>query len=200
PADRGVHPAAVVRAMAGALPADAVVANDAGNFSAFLHRYRRYDHPHTQLAPTSGAMGYGVPAAVGAKLARPDRTVVAVVGDGGLLMTGHELETAVRCDAPIAVVVFQNGLYGTIAMHQAMSVGRTAGVHIGGPLDLAAYARGLGAEGITVDDPDALPDALGRAVRADTPTLVDVRTDPDVVSPTASLSGLLEDAAPPRAP
>ncbi|CAN5354748.1 thiamine pyrophosphate-binding protein [soil metagenome] len=192
PAGSGVHPAAVIRAMAETLPADAVVANDAGNFSAFLHRYWRYDRPHTQLAPTSGAMGYGVPAAVGAKLARPDRVVVAVVGDGGLLMTGHELETAVRCDAPITVVVFQNGLYGTIAMHQARSVGRTAGVRISGPLDLAAYARGLGARGVTVDDPDALPEALADAVGADTATLVDVRTDPDVISPTARLSELLE--------
>ncbi|MDP8977630.1 MAG: thiamine pyrophosphate-binding protein [Actinomycetota bacterium] len=192
PAGPGVHPAAAIRAMADALPADAIIANDAGNFSAFLHRYWRYDRPHTQLAPTSGAMGYGVPAAVGAKLARPDRMVVAVVGDGGLLMTGQELETAVRCDAPITVVVFQNGLYGTIAMHQARSVGRTAGVRIGGPLDLAAYARGLGAAGVTVDGAEELPDALADAVGADRATLVDVRTDPDVISPTARLSELLE--------
>lgn len=198
PAGSGVHPAAVIRAMAETLPGDAIVANDAGNFSAFLHRYWRYDRPHTQLAPTSGAMGYGVPAAVGAKLARPDRVVVAVVGDGGLLMTGHELETAVRCHAPITVVVFQNGLYGTIAMHQASSVGRTAGVRIGGPLDLAAYARGLGAAGVTVDGADELPGALADAVAADTTTLVDVRTDPDVISPTARLSELLE--ARPEAP
>ncbi|MFW6639812.1 thiamine pyrophosphate-dependent enzyme [Nocardiopsis algeriensis] len=187
----GLHPWAVVAAMREVLPRDTVVTNDAGNFASFLHRGWWFRRPRTQLAPTSGAMGYAVPAAVGAKLARPDRTVVAVAGDGGALMTGQELETAVREGAPVTVVVFQNGLYGTIAMHQARELGRLAGTRISGPLDLAGYARSLGARGATVHTREELADALAQAVAADLPTLVDVRTDPEVISPSSSLSGLL---------
>jgi len=95
-----VHPAAVLAAMRRHLPADAIMVNDAGNFSLFCHRYWPFDHPHTQLGPTSGAMGYAVPAAIGAQLAAPSRRVVALAGDGGFLMTGQELETAVRHRAP----------------------------------------------------------------------------------------------------
>ena len=96
---KGIHPAQVVGAMREALPADALLTNDAGNFSIFIHRYWRYNYPDTQLASTNGAMGYGVPAAVAAKLAAPDRTVVTCCGDGGFLMTGQEMETAVRYGA-----------------------------------------------------------------------------------------------------
>ncbi|MGH3359450.1 MAG: thiamine pyrophosphate-dependent enzyme, partial [Nocardioidaceae bacterium] len=148
---RGVDPAAVIGALSEQLPDDAIVANDAGNFSVFGHRYWRFTHPRTQVAPISGAMGYAVPAAVGASLAAPDRTVVALVGDGGFLMTGQELETAVRCDVSPVVVVFQNRMYGTIAMHQARSIGRLAAVDIGG-VDLEGYARALGATARSVSD------------------------------------------------
>ncbi|MDQ4127653.1 MAG: thiamine pyrophosphate-dependent enzyme, partial [Actinomycetota bacterium] len=185
----GIDPAQVVAAMGEVLPEDAILTNDAGNFAAFLHRYRRYDRPGTQLAPTNGAMGYGVPAAVAAKLAAPDRPVVAVAGDGGFLMTGQEIETAVRYGAGITVVVFRNGLHGTIAMHQARDLGRTAGVEIG-DVDLAAYARSLGAEGHTVRDPEDLIPALQAALASDTVSLLDVVTDPDIISPSARLSEL----------
>jgi acetolactate synthase-1/2/3 large subunit len=191
----GVHPALVVAALARHLPADAILANDAGNFSIFCHRYWRFDHPASQLGPTSGAMGYGVPAAIGAALAAPGRRAVALCGDGGFLMTGQELETAVRCGAPILAVVFANGLYGTIAMHQARQLGRPAGVEIG-PVDLAGYARALGAAAAEVNAPDQLDDALAAATAADRPAVVVVRTDPDVLSPAATLSGLLAQAAP----
>lgn len=187
----GLHPWSVVEGMREALPEDTLLTNDAGNFAAFLHRGWWYRHPETQLAPTSGAMGYAVPAAVAAKLARPERTVVAVAGDGGTTMTGQELETAVRVGAAITVVVFQNGLYGTIAMHQARELGRMAGTRISGPLDLAGFARSLGARGATVDSREGLGKALAESVAAKVPTLVDVRTDPDVVSPSATLSDLL---------
>jgi acetolactate synthase-1/2/3 large subunit len=189
----GLHPWAVVEGMREALPEDALITNDAGNFASFLHRGWWFRHPRTQLAPTSGAMGYAVPAAVAAKIAAPERTVVAVAGDGGTMMTGQELETAVRVGAPITVVVFQNGLYGTIAMHQAREMGRIAGTRISGPLDLAGFARSLGARGATAHTRAELEKALVEAVAADLPTLVDVRTDPDVISPTATLSGLLSD-------
>jgi acetolactate synthase-1/2/3 large subunit len=185
----GIDPAQVVAAMRETLPRDAVLANDAGNFAAFLHRYWRYNHPRTQLAPANGAMGYGVPAAVAAKLADPERCVVACCGDGGFLMTGQELESAVRYGAQILVVVFRNGMHGTIAMHQARELGRTAGTEIG-DVDLASFARSLGAEGYTVRDPDELVPALESALASGTVALVDVVTDPDLISPSARLSEL----------
>ncbi len=187
----GIDPSQVVAALNEVLPEDAILTNDAGNFAAFLHRYRRYNRPGTQLAPTNGAMGYGVPAAVAAKLAAPDRPVVAVAGDGGFLMTGQELETAVRYGAKITVVVFRNGMHGTIAMHQARALGRTAGVEIG-EVDLAAYARSLGAEGHTVCDPDDLAPALRAALASEAVALLDVVTDPDIISPSARLSELAQ--------
>lgn len=183
-----LDPAQVMAAMREVLPEDTVLTNDAGNFSAFIHRYWRYVHPRTQLAPTNGAMGYGVPAAVAAKLAAPERTVVATAGDGGFLMSGQELETAVRCGANILVVVFRNGMHGTIAMHQVREMGRTAGVEIG-EVDLAGYARSLGAAGYTVCDPQALAPTLKKALAAGTVALVDVAIDPDLISPSARLSG-----------
>jgi acetolactate synthase-1/2/3 large subunit len=187
--EAGIDPAQVVGALAKVLPGDAVLANDAGNFSVFLHRYWRHDHARTQVAAANGAMGYGVPGAVGAKLADPSREVVAVCGDGGFLMTGQEIETAVRYGVGITVVVFRNGLHGTIAMHQARDVGRTAGAEIG-PVDLAGFARSLGAGGYTVRETDELEDALREAVADEGVSLVDVVTDPDLISPTARLSEL----------
>ena len=188
-ASEGIDPSEVVGAMLENLPEDTLMTNDAGNFSVFVHRYWRYNHPDTQLASTNGAMGYGVPAAVAAKLAAPDRTVVACCGDGGFLMTGQEMETAVRYGAPITVVVFRNGLQGTIAMHQQRDIGRTAGVEIG-EVDLAGYARSLGAEGHTVRDPDELSPAFEAAMASDAVSLLDIITDPDVISPSARLSEL----------
>jgi acetolactate synthase-1/2/3 large subunit len=177
-----VHPAAVVTAMHDLLPEDTILTNDAGNFSGFLHRYWRYNAARCQLAPTSGAMVYGVPAAVAAKLAAPDRTVVAAVGDGGFLMTGNEVETAVRYGAPIVCVVFRNGLHGSIATGQLKRFGRTTGVDIGA-VDISGYARALGARGFTVTEADALRATLKQALDADAPAVVDVATDPEVLTP-----------------
>jgi acetolactate synthase-1/2/3 large subunit len=185
-----VHPADVIAALARHLPDDVVLANDAGNFSVFAHRYWRFERPDSQLGPVSGAMGYGVPAAIGAGLAAPGRPVVTLAGDGGFLMTGQELETAARYGVPLLAVVFQNGLYGTIAMHQARRFGRIPGSQIA-DVDLAGYARGLGATATTVTDPDHLDDAVAEASRftgATGPRVLVVRTDPDVLTPTARLS------------
>jgi acetolactate synthase-1/2/3 large subunit len=136
-------------------------------------------------------MGYGAPAAVAAKLACPERCVVCVAGDGGLLMTGQELETAVRYGANIVVVVLRNGMHGTIAMHQMRSLGRTAGTGIGS-VDLAAYARSLGASGFTAQDEEGLEAALQNALDVDGPALVEAITDPDLITPTARLSELAD--------
>lgn len=186
-AEVGCDPAQVVSALAAAFPEDTVVANDAGNFSAFLHQHWLYTAPRSQVAPTSGAMGYGVPAAIGAKVAAPDRTVVAVAGDGGFAMSGAELETAVREGIDITVVVMRNGLYGTIAMHQARAFGRLSGVEIG-DLDVAGWARSLGAAAATVIAEDELVDAFAEARAVDGPSLVDVLVDPNVIAPGTTLA------------
>lgn len=190
PLGEAVHPTQVVAAMRRHLPADTVFTNDAGNFAVFCHRYWSFDHPHSQLGPTSGAMGYAVPAAVGARLAAPERKVVALVGDGGFLMTGQEIETAVRTGAPILVIVFVNRLYATIALHQARRMGATAAVDIG-PVDIAGYARALGATAWTVTDPADLDATFAQAAAHPGVGVLAVHTDPDVLSPTATMSGLL---------
>ena len=188
---QGIDPARVVSALQNVLPPDTILTNDAGNFSAFLHLYWRYQNAHSQLAPTNGAMGYGVPAAIAAKLANPQRCVVAVAGDGGFLMTGQEIETAVRCQAPILIVVFRNGMHGTIAMHQIRQLGRTAGTDIS-EVDLAGYARSLGAAGYTVYDTESLEPTLTEALDSNAVALVDVVTNPERISPTTNLSTLLQ--------
>lgn len=185
----GVHPAQVVSMLRDLAGEDVVVTNDAGNFSAFHHRYWRFASTHRQLGPCNGAMGYAVPAAVAAKVNQPRSTVIAMVGDGGVLMTGQELETAVRLDAPIVVVAFRNGLYGTIAMHQATVHGRLAAVQIG-DVDLAQWARGLGAIGLTLDRPSDIENVLKTALACGRPCVVDVRTDPDLIAPNRRLSEL----------
>lgn len=190
------NPASVMRAVDRRLDDDAIVTSDAGNFSVFVHRYLPFSGGRSQLAPTNGAMGYGAPAAVAAKLAAPDRQVVSFLGDGGFLMTGNEFETACRYGAPITFIVFQNGLYGTIAGHQENDFGRLTAVGIG-PLDLAGYARSLGGDGFTVDTEDGLADAIEAAFASDLPAVVDVRTDPTVLLPGRTIgAGLLDDVLP----
>ena len=129
------------------LPADAILTNGAGNFTVWAHRFYEFRQYRTQLAPTSGAMGYGVPAAVAAKILDPRRTVVCIAGDGDFLMTGQELATAVQEEAAIVVLVVNNGMYGTIRMHQERHYpGRVSGTDLVNP-DFAALARAFGAHG-----------------------------------------------------
>jgi acetolactate synthase-1/2/3 large subunit len=189
PAAVGVDPAAVIESMGRMLPADTIVTNDAGNFSAFLHLYWHFNEPLTQLGPANGAMGYAVPAGVAAALAAPDRTVVAVCGDGGFLMTGLEVETAVRLGARLIVVVMRNGQYGTIAMHQLRHTGRLSAVAIG-EVDIAGLATSLGATGVAVERETDLDRAFGEAAQRAGVTVLDIRTDPDLTTPALRLSEL----------
>jgi acetolactate synthase-1/2/3 large subunit len=186
----GLHPTEVLRTLRRMVPEDTIVTNDAGNFAGFLHRYWSFTQPHTQLGPCNGAMGYAVPAAVAAKITEPGRTVLAMVGDGGALMTGQEIETAVRHAAPLIVVVFQNGLYGTIAWHQAKTHGRLSAVSIGA-VDFASWARGLGAAGFTVESARELEGAVSAALAENRPSVLDLRTDPDVITADSRLSSFL---------
>ncbi len=170
--------AAVIGTLAERLPRDAILVNDAGNFATWLHRHYPYEHWQTQAAPAAGAMGYGVPGAVGAQLAHPGKRVVAVVGDGGFSMTGQELITAATWQLPILVLVCDNSGYGTIAMHQYRRGGADAayGVTLASP-DFAAAARAWGARAWTVETTAAFVPALEEALAAEGAGLIHIRTD-----------------------
>jgi acetolactate synthase-1/2/3 large subunit len=176
------------------LPRDAIVTNGAGNFSLWAHRFYHYGGFRTQLAPTSGAMGYGVPSAVAAKIVCPGRTVVAFSGDGDFLMTGQELATAAQYDAKVTFIVVNNGMYGTIRMHQEREFpGRVSGTGLKNP-DFAALARAYGMHGETVEATADFAAAFERAQNAPTSALIEVRIDPDSINPRTTLSAIRAEA------
>ena len=173
----GVHPGRVVSILNAVLPPQTIVTTDAGNFAGWAARGYRFRRPGTFLGPTSGAMGYGLPAAIAASLEHPGRPVVALAGDGGFAMTMNELETAVREGARLVAIVFDNRRYGTIRVHQD---GRGTGMGLAtelGPIDFAAVAEGLGARGARVDDDAAFEPALRAALEHDGPSVLHVRLD-----------------------
>jgi acetolactate synthase-1/2/3 large subunit len=181
----GVHPARTIATLRRVLPNDAIVTTDAGNFGLWLARHFRFRRPGTFLGPTSGAMGYGLPAAIAAALVHRDRAVVAVAGDGGFAMSMAELETAVREKTRVIAVVFDNERYGAIAMHQARrGDAETKGLATDlGPLDFAAVARACGARGVRVEDDAGFEPALRQALAADRPTVIHLTLDRRWVSP-----------------
>ncbi|MGA9026844.1 MAG: thiamine pyrophosphate-binding protein [Steroidobacteraceae bacterium] len=169
------------------LPEDAVIANGAGNYTVWVHRYYRYRQPRTELAPVSGAMGYGVPAAIAAKLRYPGREVVAFAGDGCFLMYPQEIGTAVQHGAHVIILVVNNGTYGTIRVHQERRYpGRVIATDILNP-DFAALARAQGAYAERVDSSAAFPAAFRRAGDAGRPALLELLVDPAQLSPTFRL-------------
>ncbi|HZZ94397.1 MAG TPA: thiamine pyrophosphate-binding protein [Usitatibacter sp.] len=169
------------------LPDDAIWCNGAGNYATWVHRFHAYTGWRTQLAPTSGAMGYGVPAAIAAKLARPERAVVCFAGDGCFLMAGQELATAVQYNAAVIFIVVNNGMYGTIRMHQEKHYpGRVCGTELGNP-HFAAYARSFGALGEIVEDTAQFAPAFDRCVAANKTALIEVRIDPQAITPNTTL-------------
>lgn len=176
------------------LPEDAIITNGAGNYSIWPHRFYRWSRYRTQAAPTLGSMGYGVPAAVAAKLAWPDRVVVSFNGDGCFMMNGQELATAVQYDAKAIFIVVNNGMYGTIRMHQERNYpGRVSGTELKNP-DFAALARAYGANGEVVEKTEDFAPAFERALAADGPSLIELRVDPEAITPVATLSGLRKQA------
>jgi len=180
----------VVRWLSQTLPEDAVLTNGAGNYAAWLHRYFVYKGYGTQLAPTSGSMGYGFPAAVSASLEYPERTVVCLAGDGCFQMTLNEMSTAVQHGAKPIVIVMNNGRYGTIRMHQEKTYpGRVAGTELANP-DYAALARAYGGHGEVVTTQDQFAGAFQRAQDSGTVAVIEVVLDRDVLSTGASLSDL----------
>lgn len=176
--------------IADVMPKDVILTNGAGNYAAWLHRFIRHRAFRTQLAPTSGAMGYGVPAAIAAKLAAPAREVIAFAGDGCFLMTGQELATAVQYGVNIIIIVVDNGSYGTIRMHQERHFpGRVSATDLHNP-DFAAYARAFGAWSTTVETTAAFAPALADARKAGRPAIIHVKTDVEDISPGRTISAL----------
>ena len=173
----GIHPGKVITTLRALLPDDAIVATDAGSFGSWAARGFRFRRPGTFLGPTSGAMGYGLPAAISAGLVHRDRPVVALVGDGGLGMTIGEVETAVRHDLRTIVLVFDNEQYGMIRSYQDRRVGGSNAATDLGPVDWAGVARGLGARGVRIDRDAAFAPALQQALAADRPTVLHLVMD-----------------------
>ncbi|GGK18053.1 thiamine pyrophosphate protein [Caldalkalibacillus thermarum] len=177
------------------LPSDAILTNDAGNFAGWLHRFYQFKRKKTYIGPTSGAMGYGLPAAIGAKLAHPNRTVVSLSGDGGFMMTAQELETAVRYHIPVISLVFNNGMYGTIRMHQELHYPKRV---IGTSLNMihfAELAKALGAKGFTVTTPEEFEQSLQEGLASNQPSVIDIRTDPDQIAVNLTIADIRQKAA-----
>jgi acetolactate synthase-1/2/3 large subunit len=187
PAYQGVDMGRVVNMLDQSLPDEAILTNGAGNYSVWLHRFYRYRQNRTQLAPTCGAMGYGFPAAIAAKLRHPERDVVCFAGDGCFLMYPQELATAVQYGAACIVIVVNNGMYGTIRMHQEKRFpGRVSATGIHNP-DFVAMAQSFGAYGELVESTDQFEAAFARARASGKPALLELRTDPRQITPAMRL-------------
>jgi acetolactate synthase-1/2/3 large subunit len=186
-AGRGVDLAAVVAHVSATLPDDAVIANGAGNYAVWVHRFYRYRGAATELAPTNGAMGYGLPAAIAAKLAAPQRDVVCFAGDGCFMMYAQELATAMQYGAAVIVIVVDNGMLGTIRMHQQREYpGRVAATALRNP-DFVALAQAHGAWAERVDDTAQFAAAFARARGAGRAALLHLRVDPLQITPQQRL-------------
>ncbi|MCL3881182.1 thiamine pyrophosphate-binding protein [Marivita sp. GX14005] len=169
--------------LAETLPADAIVCNGAGNYAAWLHRFYRYRAPKSQLAPTSGSMGYGLPAAIAAAIAEPEREVVAVAGDGCFMMTCQELATAVHHDLNLTVIIIDNARYGTIRAHQEREYpGRVSSTGLTNP-DFCDFARSFGAHASRAEDLDGFAEALNDARMRKGVSVIHVPADPSCLSP-----------------
>ncbi len=188
--DTAVDMGAVMCTVRDKLPADAIIANGAGNYSIWVHRYFRFRGPGTQLAPTSGAMGYGVPAAVAAKLRHPERVVVSFAGDGCFQMNGQEIGTAAQYGANVIFIVVNNGIYGTIRMHQERRYpDRISGTDLVNP-DFAKLCEAYGGKGFVVTETSQFEAALDAAMAADTMSLIELRVDPEIVAPGRTMTSI----------
>lgn len=187
-----VQLAIVFETLLDTLPADAVLTNGAGNYASWIHRFWKFSTYGSQVAPTSGSMGYGLPAAIAAKLVNPTKTVVAFAGDGCFQMTMQEFGTAVQENVAIVVIVIDNGMYGTIRMHQEKTFpGRVSATTLSNP-DFAALAKSYGAFGATVQHTHEFPDTLNRALLAHGPALIHIKISSEAITPTMTLSQMRE--------
>jgi len=184
----GVNLGAVMVWLRENLPEDAVLCNGAGNFASWVHRFFRFRRFAQHIAPTSGSMGYGVPAAIGIKRLYPERTVVCIAGDGDFLMNSQEYATAAQYDLPVITVIADNGLYGTIRMHQEREYpGRVSATVLKNP-DFVAYARAFGGFGVLVDKTVDFPKAFRAAQKSGKPAVIQLKIDPDAITPAMTLA------------
>jgi acetolactate synthase I/II/III large subunit len=184
----GVNFGAVMIWLRENLAPDAVICNGAGNYAAWIHRFFRFRRFGQQVAPVSGSMGYGVPAAVAMKRLHPERQVVCIAGDGDFLMNGQEFATAVQYDLPFTTIVFDNGMYGTIRMHQEREYpGRISATELRNP-DFQAYARAFGGFGISVERTEDFPAAFQQAEASGKPAIVRLVIDPESITPGTTLA------------
>ena len=188
----------VVQQLMAAVPKDTIITNGAGNYASWAHRFYRYGGMRTQLAPTNGAMGYGVPSGVAAKIIDPARTVVTFAGDGEYMMNGQELATAVQYKAGVVIIVFNNSMFGTIRMHQERDYpGRVSGTTLHNP-DFAALAQAYGAHGEVVDSTEQFAPALARALahtrEHSLPAIIELRYDGNLITPNATLETIRKTA------
>lgn len=176
------------------LPEDTIMTTGAGNYTAWPHRFYQYKTYRTQLGATNGSMGYGVPAAIAAKITDRDRTVIAFAGDGCFMMNGQELATAMQYDARVVFIVVNNGMYGTIRMHQERTYpGRVSGTALANP-DFAALAQAYGLHGEVVATTQDFAPAFERSVASGKPALIEIRIDQEAITPKMSLSAMREQA------
>src|SRR5690606_18648128 len=190
----GVNLGEIVRHVDTVLPADAIVSNGAGNYTLWVQRFRQYTGIRTQLTPTSGTMGYGLPAAIAAKLHRPDRPAVCFAGDGCFMMNGQELATALQYDLDPIVIVVNNGMYGSIRMHQEKYYpGNVHGTALRNP-DFVALAQAYGAHAERVERTEDFAAAFERARQAGRAALIELRVDPETLSPRLTVSALRKQA------
>jgi len=176
------------------LPSDSFLTNGAGNFAAWIHRFYRFRKFATHVGPTSGSMGYGFPAALAMKILHPGRAVVCIAGDGDFLMTGQDFMTAVQYSLPVIVVIADNGLYGTIRMHQERDYpGRVIATALKNP-DFVAYAKAFGGFGVLVEKTADFPAAFAAAQKSGQPSIIHLKIDPEAITPTATLKGIREKA------
>jgi len=170
------------------LAPDAILCNGAGNYSAWIHRFFRFRRFGQHVAPASGSMGYGVPAAVAMKRLYPQRQVLCVAGDGDFLMNGQEFATAVQYGLPFTTIIFDNGMYGTIRMHQERDYpGRISATDLRNP-DFAAYARTFGGFGVSVERTEDFPAAFREAEASGKPAIVRLAIDPESITPGTTLA------------
>ncbi|WP_417316816.1 thiamine pyrophosphate-binding protein [Emcibacter sp.] len=173
-----------------AMPKDAILTNGAGNYAIWLHRFFRYSTFRSQLAPTSGAMGYALPAALAAKITAPDRPVVCFTGDGDFMMTCQELATAAHHNVPVTILLFNNGMYGTIRMHQERTYpDRVSATALTNP-DFAALAQAYGLNGVKVTKTSEFAPAFETALGADKTTVIEIIVDPQALTPAATLDDI----------
>jgi acetolactate synthase-1/2/3 large subunit len=176
------------------LPTGSILTNGAGNFAAWIHRFYRVREFATLVGATSGSMGYGFPAALAMQTLHPDRVVVCIAGDGDFLMTGQDFATAVQYELPVIVVLADNGLYGTIRMHQERDYpGRVIATALKNP-DFVAYAKAFGGFGVLVEKTADFPAAFAAARASGKPAIIHLKIDPEAITPTATLSGIREKA------